>query len=82
MLILLGIFLILLGIVIVVVGSFLTASGHGPDANTAGGDVKVAVGGFIGPIPFGFSNDRTLLYLAVGLSAFFMVLYVIFHFMR
>lgn len=30
-------------------------------------DTKVAVGGFVGFIPFGFANDKRLMYVVTGL---------------
>jgi len=40
--------------------------------NAGKGDpaVQVGVGGFIGPIPFGFANSPTILYIIIGLMAF------------
>jgi len=44
--------------------------------NTQNKDTKVAVGGFIGFIPFGFANDKRLLwaliaFMTIGLIFFF-----------
>ena len=47
----LGILIILVGFAIVVIGSL---------TGTQKGDTKIAVGGFIGFIPFGFANDKRL----------------------
>ncbi len=47
-----GIVLIFLGFLLVLIGSLL-ACGRG--------ETKVAVGGFIGPIPFGWANDPKML---------------------
>ncbi|MBN1156338.1 DUF131 domain-containing protein [Candidatus Woesearchaeota archaeon] len=65
-----GMALILLGFVIVFIGALL--SGQQGSTNT-----KVAVGGFIGPIPFGFGNDKKLMYSAIGLSVFVFVMWVL-----
>jgi len=56
----LGILIILVGFVIVIISS-LTGSQKG--------DTKIAVGGFIGFIPFGFANDKRLLFVLVGIMA-------------
>lgn len=45
-----GIILLFVSIILIVIGGL---SGKG--------DSKVAVGGFIGPIPFGFMNDKRML---------------------
>jgi uncharacterized protein (TIGR00304 family) len=70
-LILSGIFLIFLGFVLVVVGTFLSATSEQPS-------VKVAAGGFIGPIPFGFANDRVMFYVLIGIMVFMFVVWFIF----
>jgi len=38
---------------------------------------KVAVGGFIGPIPFGFFNDKSMFYLLISLMIFVAVIWFI-----
>jgi len=43
------------------------------------GDTKIAVGGFIGFIPFGFSNDKKLLWGIMGLTAILAMLWVLMH---
>ena len=52
-----GILVILAGFVIIFIGAILGAK----DTNAK---TKVAVGGFIGFIPFGFGNDNKLVWLA------------------
>jgi len=61
-----GIVLIFIGMLAVFIGS--TSSVKAGDKNT-----KVAIGGFISFIPFGFANDKNLLYFVLGLSAFLIV---------
>jgi len=68
-----GILIILVGFAIVVIGSLT-----GPQK----GDTKVAVGGFIGFIPFGFANDKRFLWAGIGLSFFILVFYVLFRLFR
>ena len=62
-----GILLIFVGFIIILFGSSKGAKDTSPKT-------KVAVGGFIGPIPFGFGNDKNLIWFAAALS---LVLYFI-----
>ena len=55
-----GLFVIFLGFMLVFIGA-LTQTGKA--------DTKLAIGGFIGFIPFGFANDKRMLYTVLGLSA-------------
>lgn len=66
-LITLGIALIFIGMLAAVIGSLFST-----DKNT-----KLAVGGFIGFIPFGFANDKNMQYFVLALSAFILVLFII-----
>lgn len=59
-----GFILILLGIILIVAG---TLSGGKADS-------KVAVVGFIGPVPIGFGNDPRLLQIAVVVGIVIFVL--------
>jgi uncharacterized membrane protein len=61
----LGILIILIGFALVFIGA-LTSSQK---------DTKVAVGGFIGFIPFGFSNDKRLLWVLVALMAIVLIFF-------
>ena len=69
----LGILIILVGFAIVVIGSL---------TGTQKGDTKVAVGGFIGFIPFGFANDKRLLYVLVGIMAILIFFFLLPYFWR
>ncbi|MBI4017519.1 MAG: DUF131 domain-containing protein [Candidatus Aenigmarchaeota archaeon] len=60
----LGITVILIGFLLLVVGSFGSAEKS---------QVKVGVGGFIGPIPFGFANDPRMLWVVLALSVLLFV---------
>ncbi|MFO8015481.1 MAG: hypothetical protein R6U32_00090 [Candidatus Woesearchaeota archaeon] len=71
-LILIGMLLVLAGMAVIIIGS-LAQSGSSSD-----GSSKVAVGGFIGFIPFGFANDRKLMYIAAGLMAALAGAYILF----
>lgn len=46
------------------------------------GDRKVAVGGFIGFIPFGFSNGRKMFYFTLSLSVLSVIIWVLFSVLR
>jgi uncharacterized membrane protein len=60
-----GIVVVFAGIALIIIGSLLGAGK---------GEAKVAVGGFIGPIPWGFANDKPLLYAVIAIA---MVVFVI-----
>ena len=62
-----GTALILIGFLIVVIGSLF-----GKDAN-----VKVGVGGFIGPVPFGWANDPKMLPWIIALTAIAAIIFVL-----
>lgn len=65
--------LVLLGLAIVIVGIFVIILGSA----LSGSNAKFAVGGFIGPIPFGFGNDRNLVILSIALSAAIIVFFLV-----
>ncbi len=51
--ILAGFIIIIIGMAVILIGSLLSSESES----------KVAVGGFVGPIPFGFANDSKMLKL-------------------
>ncbi|MFO7872103.1 MAG: DUF131 domain-containing protein [Candidatus Undinarchaeales archaeon] len=55
--ILIGFILVIIGMAVILIGSLFSSDGES----------KVAVGGFIGPIPFGFANDPKMLKLVYGI---------------
>lgn len=57
-----------LGIVIIFIGFIIVFFGMLKGAKEASAKTKVAVGGFIGPIPFGFGNDKNLVWFVTILS--------------
>jgi uncharacterized membrane protein len=69
-LILIGVVVVFVGIALVIIGSL--AGGEGK------GGAKIAVGGFIGPIPFGFSNDRQMLYVVITLAIIMLFISLLF----
>ena len=63
-----GVLVILLGFAIVFIGSFL---------GTQKSETKIAVGGFVGFIPFGFSNDKRMLWVVIGIMSVLVLFFVI-----
>ena len=61
-----GIVLILIGMLVVVIGSFM-----GKPANTR---AEWGIGGFIGPIPFGFASNKGMLYIVMGILILLVVM--------
>jgi len=72
-----GVVILILGVIIVFLGMMLQAQQLQNEKHTKGSNVKVAVGGFFGPIPFGFGNDKTLMYVVLAVSVFFMLVWMI-----
>ena len=65
-----GTVLVFIGMILVIIGAFKTAK-------TGGAETKVAVGGFLGFIPFGFANDRILMYVLIGLMALAIIIWFV-----
>jgi len=63
-----GIFVILIGFILVFFGALSSSSTK---------DTKVAVGGFIGFIPFGFANDKRIMWVLIALMAFALVFFLV-----
>ena len=68
-----GVIMILIGFVIVFLGTFMAAK-------ETTSKTKVAVGGFIGPIPFGFGNDKNFVWFVAILSIILFLVWLIFSF--
>ena len=68
-LLLFGMFFILLGISLITLYSFYV-----PKDNTY---VEFAIGGFIGPIPFGFATQKELLIVIMVLSIIFLIIFLL-----
>ena len=64
----LGILVIFIGFIIVLIGA-LTAAPKG--------ETKVAVGGFVGFIPFGFANDRKLLWALIAIMGVMLLFWIV-----
>jgi len=60
--------LISLGILIIIIGFIIIFFGILKGTKESASSTKVAVGGFIGPIPFGFGNDKNLVWFVTILS--------------
>ncbi len=71
--------LISLGIVIIFIGFIVVFFGILKGAKETS-STKVAVGGFIGPIPFGFGNDKNLVWFVTILSVVLFLLWLFFSF--
>ncbi len=54
-----GFFVVVVGFAIIMIGAVLGGGN---------GNAKVAIGGFIGPIPFGFANDPRMLKVVIAIS--------------
>ncbi len=73
-LIIIGVLLIIIGFISVLFGSIMGAK--------EGAKAKVAVGGFIGPIPFGFGNDKRLVWIVTALSIVLFLAWLLFSYKR
>ena len=72
-----GIFFIFLGFILVAASSLFQQTG------TSGtGNAKIAWGGFIGPIPFGWANDKRLFYPLMGFFTLMMMLWIVWQLMQ
>jgi len=67
-LIFIGMFLLVIGIFLLIVGSILNAKTD---------KVRFSFFGLVGPIPFGFANDKRMLYFSIILT---LVLLIFFYF--
>jgi len=67
-----GIGLIFLGILVLIIGSIL--GGHE-------GKVEYGIGGFIGPIPFGWASSRPMLYVVIALSVLMLIAFFVMGFL-
>lgn len=75
-----GTAVVLIGILLIFAGMLIQAKDvkgkAGSNSSKPGQDssidatTRVAVGGFFGPIPFGFANDKVILYIVMGLMIF------------
>lgn len=68
--------LIPLGVLVIFIGIIMVSIGALSQASKPESQSKVAIGGFIGFIPFGFANDKRMLYISMGLTAAFMLFWI------
>tara|TARA_Y100000031_G_C8203459_1_gene377435 strand:+ start:575 stop:808 length:234 start_codon:yes stop_codon:yes gene_type:complete len=64
--------LISIGILVIFIGFILILIGT---LSSQKSDTKVAVGGFVGFIPFGFANDKNMLKIIMVIMVFLALLY-------
>ncbi len=69
-----GMLVIFIGMLIIIIGAILGAKGRG--------ETKVAFGGFIGPIPFGFGTDKQMVYLVIALSAVVAIIFFVVNYLQ
>ena len=67
--------LITIGIVLIFIGFSLVFIGSLLSSQKSGSKVEWGVGGFIGPIPFGFASSKNMFYITMALI---ITLFVIF----
>ena len=67
-----GMILIFLGIAAIFAGTIMQT--QKTDGNKS---VHISIGGLIGPIPFGFVNSRTAIYITLGAAAFFLIVWLV-----
>ena len=76
-------YLIFIGIILVFIGIAFTIVGSLFGAKMDKSNTKFAVAGFIGPIPFGFGNNKQMLIFAIIFSIIIIILFFVLHyFMR
>ena len=69
-----GILIIFIGIILIFIGALSQIKD--------GKNTKIAVGGFIGFIPFGFANDKRMLYFVIGMTLILFIFYLFFYLRR
>ena len=69
----LGIIFIIVGIAIIL----FSALKNNDNSNT-----KIAIGGFIGFIPFGFANDKNMMYVLLGIMILALLMFILPYLLR
>ena len=72
--------LITLGIILIFIGFIAIFLGVLTSPKETSSKTKIAVGGFIGPIPFGFGNDKNLTWFITILSTALFLIWLFFSF--
>lgn len=70
--------LISLGVLLIIIGFIIVFFGVFKGSKESASGAKVAVGGFIGPIPFGFGNDKNLVWFMTILSLVIFLIWLVF----
>ena len=74
-LIITGVALIFIGIIVISIASFMNPTGEKSST-------KVAVGGVIGFIPFGFGNDKQLMIIMFVITIVMMIIFYLTNYLR
>ncbi|MBD3313048.1 hypothetical protein GF345_01255 [Candidatus Woesearchaeota archaeon] len=69
-----GTVIVMIGMVIVIIGAFRSARAP---SELKDSNIEVGVGGFIGPVPFGFASNTVIMYFLIGLMAVAMIIWFI-----
>ena len=69
-----------LGIILMIIGFIIVFFGILKSTKETTSKTKIAVGGFIGFIPFGFGNDKNLVWFVTILSAVVFFVWLFFSF--
>ena len=72
--------LISLGVLLMLVGFIIIFFGILKGSKETASGTKIAVGGFIGPIPFGFGNDKNFVQFVTFLSISLFLIWLLFSF--
>ena len=67
------------GIIFIFIGFIIIFFGALMNSKETGTKTKIAVGGFIGPFPFGFGNDKSMVWFAIVLSLALFLLFFVFN---
>jgi len=70
--VLIGFALVFAGMIVIILGSAL-GSKNKPNSSSSG----FAVGGFIGPIPFGWATEKPLLYIVIAISVIMFLVFML-----
>jgi len=72
--------LISFGVLLIIIGFIIVFFGVLKGSKEAASNTKIAIGGFIGFIPFGFGNDKNLVRFVTILSLVLFLLWLFFSF--
>jgi len=68
--------LISVGVIVVLVGMFLILLSILDSTKGSSTKTKVAIGGLVGFIPFGWSNDKRLLWVSLAITAAMLIFWI------